>query len=351
MSKKKKVNVIGAGVIGITTALILQRNGYQVQILAEHWPGDSNINYTSPWAGAAWRPHFYLYPKKNVDKFERISFKAFWSLLQIPDTGLMSTTIYDYMDKKPVVYRSDWFKEFFRVLPPYKLPPGVEFGLSYTTITINGPKYIRWLLKQFTIAGGKIKKVRLSHINESFDDDVDIVVNCTGIGARTFGGVQDSTVFPTRGQTVTVWAPHIKTSCFRSKFNCITYIIPREDGEVVLGGTYEENNLNEKPNLKTTESIIQRCRELCPELTSSKGAHALKILSYEVGLRPSRIDGIRLEIEEKKNSKGKDIIICHNYGHHSYGYSSSWGSCLEAFELIEAAITNERGNEKLNSKL
>ncbi|CAG8787945.1 813_t:CDS:2, partial [Dentiscutata erythropus] len=330
----------------ITTALILQRNGYQVQILAEHWPGDSDINYTSPWAGAAWRPHFYLDNIKNVDKFERISFKAFWTLMHTPDTGLMSATIYDYMDKKPELSQDGWLKEFvpkFRVLPQRKLPPGVEFGLSYTTITIHGPRYIRWLLKQFVCAGGKIKKVHLSHINESFEDDVDIVVNCTGLNARTFGGVQDDTVIPTRGQTVIVWAPHVKTIYYRSK-----------DGEVVLGGTLEENDLNDRPDSKTAELIIQRCIELCPELTLGKGVQALKIISHNVGRRPTRVDGIRLEIETIKNDQGKDIVICHNYGHHTYGYSSSWGSCLEAFELIEAAmsnITNERKNEKLSSKL
>ena len=56
MPEKTRVNVIGAGVVGLTTGLVLQRNGYQVKIIAEHWPGDLDINYTSPWAGAHCRP-------------------------------------------------------------------------------------------------------------------------------------------------------------------------------------------------------------------------------------------------------------------------------------------------------
>lgn len=55
-TKRERVNVIGAGVVGLTTGLVLQRNGYQVKIIAEHWPGDFNIYYTSPWAGAIIRP-------------------------------------------------------------------------------------------------------------------------------------------------------------------------------------------------------------------------------------------------------------------------------------------------------
>ena len=74
------------------------------------------------------------------------------------------------------------------------------------------PKYLRWLLNQFTNAGGAIKKAHLNHLNDAFEPDADIIVNCTGINARTFGGVEDDKVFPTRGQLVASWAPHVKTA-------------------------------------------------------------------------------------------------------------------------------------------
>lgn len=46
-----QVVVIGAGVIGLTTALLLQRKGYQVTIVAKYVPGDMNVEYTSPYSG------------------------------------------------------------------------------------------------------------------------------------------------------------------------------------------------------------------------------------------------------------------------------------------------------------
>jgi phytoene dehydrogenase-like protein len=46
-----KINVVGAGVQGLTVALILQKKGYDVTVIAKYWPGDLNIDYTSPWAG------------------------------------------------------------------------------------------------------------------------------------------------------------------------------------------------------------------------------------------------------------------------------------------------------------
>lgn len=55
--------------------------------------------------------------------------------------------------------------------------------------------------------GGTIQRANLSHLNECIDIDTDIVVNCSGIHARTLGGVEDSAVFPARGQTVTAQLP------------------------------------------------------------------------------------------------------------------------------------------------
>lgn len=43
-------NSIRAGVAGLTTALILARKGYKITVVAQHFPGDLSIDYTSPWA-------------------------------------------------------------------------------------------------------------------------------------------------------------------------------------------------------------------------------------------------------------------------------------------------------------
>lgn len=53
-----------AGVSGLTTALLLSRNpSYQVTVAAKHMPGDFDIEYASPWAGANYLPsvmmHFF----------------------------------------------------------------------------------------------------------------------------------------------------------------------------------------------------------------------------------------------------------------------------------------------------
>ena len=46
-----------AGVAGLTTALLLlKQSGYSITVAAKHMPGDYDIEYASPWAGANYLP-------------------------------------------------------------------------------------------------------------------------------------------------------------------------------------------------------------------------------------------------------------------------------------------------------
>ena len=46
-----------AGVAGLTTALLLSKRArYKITVAAKHMPGDYDIEYASPWAGADYMP-------------------------------------------------------------------------------------------------------------------------------------------------------------------------------------------------------------------------------------------------------------------------------------------------------
>ncbi|CAG8708184.1 16414_t:CDS:2, partial [Funneliformis mosseae] len=335
---KNRVNVIGAGVVGLTTGLVLQKNGYKVKIIAEHWPGDLSNNYTSPCAGAIFSPHEFF--DERFEKIQNVSYKTLWALSNMNDTGVIRLPNFMFHEKNPHIDVEKLFKGVyheFHILPKNELPKNVDYGISFTTVTIDVPIYLRWLLNQFTSAGGVTQKAHLNHLNDADEPNVDFVINCTGVNARNFGGVDDDKVFPTRGQIVVVSAPHIKfAKSLQEEDGTYTYIIPRECGEVILGGTMDVNNYDTTPDPKTAESILNRCIKLCPELTQDKDLSSVHILRHVVGLRPSRKGGIRLETEVRRNSVGKDVIICHNYGHHSYGYIMSWGSAIEVLDLIKS---------------
>ena len=65
------------------------------------------------------------------------------------------------------------------------------------------------------------------------------------------------------------------------------------------------------------QTIMQRCCALCPELGKPED---LQVISHNVGLRPSRKGGPRIEVE--RWAGGTPVV--HNYGHAGAGYQSSW---------------------------
>jgi hypothetical protein len=62
-----------AGVIGLTTAMLLSRDKrFNITIVAKHMPGDYDIEYASPWAGANYLPYVSNRPSEKLAVF------AFW---------------------------------------------------------------------------------------------------------------------------------------------------------------------------------------------------------------------------------------------------------------------------------
>ncbi|KAG0188011.1 hypothetical protein DFQ28_005498 [Apophysomyces sp. BC1034] len=318
MTRSPRIVVVGAGVTGLTTALLLKRRGYDVDVIAKWLPGDLTIEYTSPWAGNLLGPSELMHRQSTYDlgahwrtmapntdialqKMDAISYQTFMELAMTlsKETGVMQVPSFDYYDDIVPETQAPWFQHIvkdFQFVPPSAMPQGAKIGHQYTTVVINTPHYLKWLLQQFSLLGGTVRRQTLSDLSEAFEPGVDAVVNCTGLGARQL--VSDDTVFPTRGQTVIVEGPHIQktmTHIGEGGKGFITYVIPRSDGTVVLGGTAQKNDFTATADEETAKSILRRTQALCPELTSHG---PLKIVRHAVGLRPSRTGGVRVENEQ-----------------------------------------------------
>lgn len=61
----KDIVIVGAGVVGLTCAWILAEERYHVKIIANKVPSSfkDDTDFTSPWAGAHFRP----FPANNAD--------------------------------------------------------------------------------------------------------------------------------------------------------------------------------------------------------------------------------------------------------------------------------------------
>ncbi|KAK3086315.1 hypothetical protein FSP39_016731 [Pinctada imbricata] len=169
----------------------------------------------------------------------------------------------------------------------------------------------------------------LHHTEPEFIGKYDVAVNCTGLGSRDLIG--DKTIYPIRGQLVKVRAPWVKHFIFTEDD---TYFIQNEEF-VICGGFRQRNDYNINNRKEDTEDILNRCQHLYPAL---KGC---EVIGAWTGLRPSR-SPLRVEIETMKFPRG-ELKVVHNYGHGSNGITLSWGTSLDAADLVKSCLnTNSK---------
>ncbi|KAG8216515.1 hypothetical protein J3R82DRAFT_6631 [Butyriboletus roseoflavus] len=125
----------------------------------------------------------------------------------------------------------------YHTVPEHDLIPGSTAGYTFTTLALNPPAYVNWLLARFLCDGGSMKRVNLQHISQVLDNTTDpaAIIACPGIGARVLGGIEDKDVYPIRGQTLLLRAPWIKYGRTLSGADgSYVYMMPRCTGEVRL---------------------------------------------------------------------------------------------------------------------
>jgi D-amino-acid oxidase len=235
----------------------------------------------------------------------------------------------------------------FRHLEPSELPPGISSGISYTSVCINTPQYLHYLLGKCLSAGVVVKRAVLTNISEarnlhSSGRPASIVVNCTGLGSATLGGVQDSTVYPARGHVVLLRNDTGGRITFVSGTDDgpdeTTYIMQRPGGGgTVVGGCYQAGRTEAEVDPAMGERILERAVKLVPSLGDGKGRAGLDVIRHGVGLRPVRAGGYRVEREVLQ---GWSIV--HNYGHGGAGYQCSFGCAGEAVRLVKEAVRSAK---------
>ncbi|EJU04456.1 nucleotide-binding domain-containing protein [Dacryopinax primogenitus] len=349
------VAVLGAGVVGLTTALKILEAGYNVVVIAQLFPGDArDIRYTSNFAGA--NHSSMAGDDKRQFKLDMDTFDVVWKMSEpgSPTEHLFMRTPIIHYYHDPVTKPdplADTMPEY-RKLYSEELRVGATSGTYFMSVTFDVWRYLPWLYSQVLVRGGRAVRAQVQHINQvlegAFCEKPDALAVCAGIGARTLGGVEDENVFPIRGQTILIRAPWIK-QCMGGKAQpgISTYVIPRPSGDVILGGTWFHDDWYPKPKEDIHEMILEGAIKLVPELAPAEVRGSGRtptvedirplIIEAGCGLRPGRKGGLRLEKDtvEVPNCKGKQVPIVYNYGHGGQGYQSSWGSAMEAVMLLK----------------
>ncbi|KAK7059669.1 D-amino-acid oxidase [Favolaschia claudopus] len=368
MPGNRGVYVVGAGVVGLSTAIRALEAGFEVTIFAELFPGDKkSIKYTSCWAAAN---HISVASTNELlHQLERETFSALTQLLKDdPLAPVMSQPHQEHVETmRPEIQKQmDHLAQFYsdyRVMQPAELPEGVSYGGEFTTFFIDVPRYLVWLMDRFLILGGKAFRATLPSLSVLLSKDncptiapfpptstnptpsfnPVAILNCTGIGALSLGDVLDTDVFPTRGEVLILRAPWIKhglTHYYNDGH--LSYVLPRQSGDVILGGTFQVGDWHPTSRPETVKSIKERGIEAYPELLPEgkrefRNIQDLEVVEECVGLRPTRKGGIRLEVTTL-NAHSRSVPVVHNYGHGGAGYQSSWGSAKMAVELLKSAL-------------
>ncbi|KAK8219286.1 D-amino acid oxidase [Zalaria obscura] len=359
---QSRIVVLGAGVSALTTALLLSKNSnYSITVVSKHMPGDYDIEYASPWAGANYLP----VAKEGTapETYERNTWPDLANLAEnLPEAGVHFQETVIYRRAKDVgTAIGDWFSELMRedawfrnVVPNFKvlgkegLAGGIDGGTSFTSVCINTAIYLPWLVSQCLRNGVKFQRGIVSHVAEAASlhhsgKRADLVVNATGLSSLKLGGVEDSKLYPARGQIVLVRNdPGIMATVSGTDDGDdeATYIMHRAaGGGCILGGCLQEGKWESQPDPNLAIRIMKRCIELCPKLVpEGKGIEALDIIRHGVGLRPMRKGGIRIEKEIIKGPDGQAVQVVHNYGHGGYGYQTSYGCSQQVEKLVQEAL-------------
>jgi D-amino-acid oxidase len=301
--------VVGCGVIGLTTAVVLREAGLDARIVAAEFPAAT----TSSVAAAIWYP-YKAYPEDRVLSWGRKAYEVFGELSNRPESGvLMREGVEIWHQKAP----DPWWAEavpHVRRCREDELPPGYLDGHAFAAPIIEMPIYLSYLMERFASSGGTVQQRTLSSLDE-VAGEASVVVNCAGLGAHDLVG--DASMQPIRGQILRVRNPGL-TRFILDEDNPagVTYIVPRSH-DCILGGTADENEWDLEPDPQTARAILDRCTRIEPSLAQAE------ILEQKVGLRPGR-PAIRLERGDGPN----DTLLIHNYGHGGSGITLSWG-CAE----------------------
>lgn len=261
--------VLGAGIMGLTTARLLQDAGWRVSIYTR----DASRHTTSNVGAGQWAPTSVFDEGMASKAFEsqfkfaaRIAHHAYQNLSGA-DYGIRFTENY-YIGNQPRE-KSYYLRElpdlFASVadLEPHEHPFPVKYVTRTVTMIIEPATFLRRVRDDFYLAGGKIHIKDFKRLSEVLSLDEAVIFNCTGLGTRALFG--DEELIPIKGQLVFMPPDPAVDYLTVGGGSDVTYMFPRA-GEILLGGSYQRNDWSPHPEADVTERIIADNRAIFDNL-------------------------------------------------------------------------------------
>jgi D-amino-acid oxidase len=311
----RHATVVGGGVSGLTTAVVLVEAGLPVTVVTAERPELT----TSAAAGALWGP-YRVEPADLVRAWSRQSLQSFELLASDPATGVRMAPGLEA--SRHTASPPEWADDLpnFGSCEPEALPPGFCSGWRFSAPLVDMPRYLHYLVDRLLTAGGQLVTRRVGSLEELMEPD-SLLVNCSGIDAGQLA--RDPSVTAIRGQLVVLENPGL-TEFFSEETGDspdLLHVYPHGDN-VVIGGIAVPGNWSRAIDPLIADQILQRCCQIVPDLQS------VPVLEHRAGLRPTR-PTVRVEREDRPEG-----TIVHNYGHGGAGVTLSWGCANTVAKLI-----------------
>ena len=323
-SRRVRVGVVGAGVVGLTVARTLEERGAEVRVVA----ATSGLDESSGAAGAVWFPYGpeFAAQQERVNAWARVTHEWLSKLAAgEPNAGVDAVlpTWFSVDDREPPPWAGalpadaalEWVDA--GALPAPLLAHGAKphGAWRFPAPVVHPARHLAWL------EAGIAHEIERRTVEELDEVEGDVVVNCAGCGAREVA--KDSTLVPRVGQTVVASHGELPRDCVlmddRDE-SSIFYSIARGPGgaEVVLCVYDVADGAAEtaRPSGAVTRDILER--------HGRAGIVAGEPYLEKVGRRPGRAGGPRVEREGR---------VVHAYGHGGAGFTLARG-CAESVAAL-----------------
>ena len=256
--------VVGGGVMGLSTARLLQLRGARVTLYARALPPDTTSNAS----GAQWWPFSVFDPGRRSEAFgrqfveaARLSFEYFQPLVGLR-WGIRWLPNY-YLNHRP--HGSGWLSGPGSALHEMQIgfedfgPGEHAFPLPHVrrffTMMIEPATYLATLLGDVQAAGVGVVIRDLKNRDELLGLPHERIFNCTGLGAGPLTG--DTTMVPVKGQlSILMPQPGIDYNLIHGDY----YMFPRADG-IVLGGTYVHGDTDPTADPRARQRVLSAHRD------------------------------------------------------------------------------------------
>ncbi|WP_380874417.1 D-amino-acid oxidase [Sphingomonas sp. DBB INV C78] len=258
------VAVLGSGVMGLTTARLVQEAGFPVTIYTAKLPPETTSNI----AGGQWYPSSvvdsslltpafsaqlvaaarYAYRRYQILVGEEygVRWMRNYSLSNRPMSGVGSvdSLLLDLFPEAKDVAAGDH---------PFPYP----YVRQYDGMIVDPGRFLRALERDTRLAGGKIVVREFQTADQLAQLPETTIINCTGLGSRALFG--DAELEPVRGQ-LAVLLPQPEVEYAYSAPGGL-YMFSRADG-VILGGTHEHGVGVAETEPNTIDRIVEGHRQL-----------------------------------------------------------------------------------------